>query len=543
MKIRLLQIAVFLLIFSSCKNDQKPGIEEKNELPEITRLTNPDNLQQNLDQSGLPLEARDSLLAFYQQNNFQPVWNERKLREDLYRAIENSQFQGLFREDYHFDLLQENLSNLDELSETERAQLEILLTDTFLSYAQDLGSGKLDPNDLYEIWGTPGNQIPSIQLLKKAVSNENISEMLQEIAPQNPVYQGLQKELAEILKDSTSFSEESLPKISNGKLIHPKESDDRIPLVYERLQELGYFPDSTDSITTIYDSNLQEPLKKFQDDHGLENDGILGNSTIRELNMSKKDRYHQILVNMERWRWFPKDFGENFILINIANYHLDVVEDGDTLRSHKTMVGTLVRKTPVFSDWVRYVVFNPTWTIPPTIKKHDVIPGAAKSLDYLYSRNLKVYNSSGNAVDPTTINWKNGEANHYVFRQNPGPGNPLGRVKIIYPNQYMIYLHDTPSQSLFQKNSRARSSGCVRVEDALALAEFLLNDQKQYDHEKIEEILESGKTTEVPVTRNFKVHHLYWTAYPVGDTVRFINDVYNYDQDLWERLKPRNSEK
>lgn len=131
MKIRLLQIAVFLLIFSSCKNDQKPGIEEKNELPEITRLTNPDNLQQNLDQSGLPLEARDSLLAFYHQNNFQPVWNERELREDLYRAIENSQFQGLFREDYHFELLQENLSKLDELSETELAQLEILLTDTF----------------------------------------------------------------------------------------------------------------------------------------------------------------------------------------------------------------------------------------------------------------------------------------------------------------------------------------------------------------------------------------------------------------------------
>lgn len=178
----------------------------------------------------------------------------------------------------------------------------------------------------------------------------------------------MQKELAEILKDSTTFSEESLPKISTGKLIHPKESDDRIPLVYERLQELGYFPDSFDSITTIYDSNLQEPLKKFQDDHGLENDGILGNSTIRELNMSRKDRYHQILVNMERWRWFPKDLGENFILINIANYHLDVVEDGDTLRSHKTMVGTLARKTPVFSDRVRYVVFNPTWTIPPTIK-------------------------------------------------------------------------------------------------------------------------------------------------------------------------------
>lgn len=238
----------------------------------------------------------------------------------------------------------------------------------FLSYAQDLGSGKLDPYDLYEIWGIPRNQIPSIQLLKKAVSNQNISETLQEIAPQNPVYEGLQKELAEILKDSTTFSEESLPKISTGKLIHPKESDDRIPLVYERLQELGYFPDSFDSITTIYDSNLQEPLKKFQDDHGLENDGILGNSTIRELNMSRKDRYHQILVNMERWRWFPKDLGENFILINIANYHLDVVEDGDTLRSHKTMVGTLARKTPVFSDRVRYVVFNPTWTIPPTIK-------------------------------------------------------------------------------------------------------------------------------------------------------------------------------
>ncbi len=543
MRSNLLYIAVIIFFFFSCKNDQKPGIEERNDVPEIEELTDASNLRESLNSVKMDLQEKDSLIAFYKSNNYQPIWKSRELREDLFRNIETVETEGLFPQDYHSEILKKELAQLDKTTIADRTNLEILLTDAFLKLAHDLGAGKLNPKDLHEIWGTPLNKVDNASLLKKAIQEKDISEALENLKPKHLVYTGLKRQLSKILADSTNFHDDKFERIGEGKLIHPNENDDRIPLVYSRLQQLDYIKKNTDSVSTTYQEDLQEPLKRFQQDHGLENDGIVGNTTVSELNLSLEDRYHQILINMERWRWFPRDFGENFILINIANYHLDVIEDGDTVRSHRTMVGTQARKTPEFSDKIKYVVFNPTWTIPPTIKKNDIIPGSAKSLDYLKGHKLKIYDKSGNVIDPKSVNWKNGEAKNYTFRQDPGPTNPLGRVKIIYPNEYMIYLHDTPSQSLFKNNSRARSSGCVRVQDALGLAEFLLNDQPKFDQEKIAEILESGKTKEVPVTRNFKVHHLYWTAYPEGDTIRFINDVYGYDQKLWEAFKPRNSKK
>jgi len=305
------------------------------------------------------------------------------------------------------------------------------------------------------------------------------------------------------------------------------------------LSELGYYKGTIDSTNTKYNDSIQNALKDFQKEHDLQIDGLLGNTTIKNLNYTKEDRLHQILVNLERWRWYPKDLGEHYIIVNIPNYELTVVKEGDTIRTHKTMVGTQVRRTPVFSDEIGYIIYNPTWTIPPTIKKNDVIPGASRDINYLNKKNIKIYDGSGNVVDPADVNWNSSKVKSYTYRQPAGPSNPLGMVKIIYPNEYMIYLHDTPSKKLFENNARAQSSGCVRVEDALGLAAYILSDQDKYGSEKIDEILKSGKTTQIKVTQSVKVHHFYWTVFQNKDTIRYIDDIYDLDQKLWELLKPK----
>ncbi|WP_252111737.1 L,D-transpeptidase family protein [Gramella jeungdoensis] len=535
----LISCLFYLILLSGCKNEKKaPGIEERNEVEEITSITKPGRIEDFFDEDKAEPELYNlsAVASFYKENDYSPVWNQRELREDLYRNIENIENEGLFFEDYHGDILQELLSSLDTNSKKENTFLEILLTDAFLKLSEDLATGKLNPKDLYEIWGTPLNEIDSKELLKKAISEGDIQKALDSVRPKHIVYHDLKKALKKFKR--AGIEEDSITKIPDGKLIRPGESDARIELVAKRLAELGYFKENVDSTNTNYNLKLQDAVKAFQQDHGLQVDALLGSTTIKNLNLTRRDRYHQILVNLERWRWYPRDLGEHYIIINIPHYKLSVVKNGDTIRSHRTMVGTQVRKTPVFSDEVGYIVYNPTWTIPPTIKKNDVIPGMRRDANYLRKKGLRVFDSDGNLVDPSTVDWSSSKPLSYTYRQQPGASNPLGVVKIIYPNEYMIYLHDTPSKDLFQKNARAQSSGCVRVQDALDLAKYLLSDQEKYDDEKIEEIIKSGKITEIPVTQVVKVHHFYWTVINEKDTTKFIDDIYNLDNKLWEQLKP-----
>ena len=515
------------------------GIEERTQVEEIEELTDSDDIEDLLEegiQNAEGLYKTDKVKQFYADNDFEPVWTNRELREELYRNIENIEDEGLFFEDYHGDKLQELLSNLESNSEEENTYLEILLTDSFMRLSEDLATGKLNPKELYEIWGTPTNEVDAVKLLKSAISTGDINKTLDSLKPDHIVYQGLKNALKEFKK--TDWRNAPSTTIESGKLIRPGESDPRIFSITKRLSELGHYRGVIDSSNTKFNDSIQNALKEFQRENDLQIDGLLGAATIRNLNYTKEDRLHQILINLERWRWYPRDLGDHYIIVNIPDYRLSVVKNGDTIRTHKTMVGTQVRKTPVFSDQVGYIIYNPTWTIPPTIKKNDVIPGASRDIGYLRKKNIKIYDSKGNTVDPASVDWSSSKARSYTYRQPAGATNPLGVVKIIYPNEYMIYLHDTPSKALFENNARAQSSGCVRVQDALGLAKYLLSDQEKYDQEKIEQILKSGKTTEIPVSQTVKVHHFYWTAYQKKDTIKFIDDIYGLDQKLWELLKP-----
>lgn len=531
---------LIVLLVTGCKNQEQRGnISSSDSVPseEVMNLTDSRKLKEKFD-SGIDSSQYHNpkaISAFYKENQYTPIWNNPEIREDLVSYIENIENEGLFPEDYNAAEIKNLLESFNPDASEKNTRLEFLLTDSFLRLAHDLAAGKLNPQHLYKNWGTPINSVDLSEILKRAIEQQNVSKILDSLKPHNPVYTGLRKALQKL--DKSEFSEEKITKIPSGKLIRPGERNQRIPLVSKRLNELGIYKKSSDT-STLLSEDLEKSIKVFQKNYGLEDDGIIGSSTVDNLNMSQEDRYHQILVNMERWRWYPRDLGEQYIVINIADFQLKLIKGNDTIGTYKTMVGIPSRQTPVFSDEIEYVIYNPTWTIPPTIEKRDVLPGMRRDKNYLKDRSLNVYDKNNNRVDPSTIDWNSSEHLAYTYRQAPGPTNPLGKVKIIYPNKYMVYLHDTSHRYLFDKRNRARSSGCVRVENALQLARYLLNDQPQYDDEKIQEILDSGKTSEIPVTKKVNVHHFYWTAYPENDSIKFIDDIYNLDDKLWQNLKP-----
>lgn len=541
MKILKLILGIFLLgIFAvSCGDKNKePGIEtQKEETTEIKELTSAEEIKKNLKK--LSTTSENTVIqnlkltdSFYQQRNYNPIWDNRELREDLFRSIANSKSHGLQPIDYHGEYLEKSLSNLSNLSSEEKNTLELILSDAFFTLANHLNSGKLNPSEIYSIWDIEANETNFITLLEKAVSENDIASVLKEITPQHIVYKGLQKSLQDY--EVLTETEGEITKTEDGETIKPDEKSERLNSVAKRLIELDFLKVNPLDSTNTYNEELQNAVKEFQESNGIETDAVIGAGTIAALNTTAEDRYNQILVNLERWRWYPRNLGDHYIIVNIPNYRLHVVKEEDTVASHRTMVGTEARKTPVFSDQIEHIVYNPTWTIPPTIKKNDVIPAASKNSSYLSGKNMAVFDSNGSRVSYSDIDWKN--ALKYTFRQEAGSANPLGRVKIIYPNKHMIYLHDTPSKDLFKKNLRARSSGCVRVEGVLDLAAYLLDDQEKYDSEKIQKIIDSGKTTTIKVTKDVKVHHLYWTAWKEDDQTRFAEDVYKLDKEVYEKL-------
>lgn len=537
-------LSLITILAVSCEDDNKePGIETKNlpDTEEIKNLSSATNVEEKIQlyqmesaNSEIQLENIRLVDSFYSQREYQPVWSNRELREDLYRSIENAPNHGLQFKDYHGDYLEMALSNLANLGQDEKDLLELVLTDAFFTYGRHLNSGKLNPKKLYTIWDIDRNETDLLPLFQKAISENSISATLEDLAPKHIVYKGLQKSL----KDYRDYmeKEENPTQVQKGESIKPGDTSSRIAMIALRLKELNFLDSIPPNSTHEYNESLEEAVRKFQEHHGIETDAVIGEGTISELNKTYKERYEQILVNMERWRWHPQDLGDHYIIVNIPNYRLHLVKGKDTISSNRVMVGTEARKTPVFSDKIEHIVYNPTWTIPPTIKKNDVIPAAKRNTSYLTSKNMSVFDGSGKRLNPSEINWNNREVVNYTYRQEAGPANPLGKVKIIYPNRYSIYLHDTPSKKLFEKNSRAQSSGCVRVEGVLDLAEYLLNDQEKYTSEKIQEILDSGRTTTIKITKDVKVYHLYWTAWREGDETRFAEDIYKQDKEIMQLL-------
>jgi murein L,D-transpeptidase YcbB/YkuD len=294
------------------------------------------------------------------------------------------------------------------------------------------------------------------------------------------------------------------------------------------------------ALPEYFDLALQQAVERFQRRHGLEADGLVGRSTRAALNVSPEERINQIILNMERWRWMPRDLGPTHVLVNMAGFELDLVVDRRPALSMRVVVGTPYQSTPVFSEEMTYLEFNPYWNIPHSIASKEILPQVRRDPGYLTDRGIRVFSgSNGGALDPWSIDWWSITPSTFPFRlrQDPGRNNPLGRVKFMLPNRFSVYLHDTSSPALFRRTVRTFSHGCIRVEKPAELAAYVLRHNEGWDLERVRSVMKSGARRIVTLKQPVPVHLTYATAWAADDgTVQFRNDVYGRDSLLFKAL-------
>ncbi len=316
--------------------------------------------------------------------------------------------------------------------------------------------------------------------------------------------------------------------------------DARVALLRQRLATTGDLERDGNSAGNLYDESLKAAVVRFQDRHGLGTDGVVGNQTLEAMNVPVEARIDQIRVNLERTRWVFQDIEDHFIVTNIAGFRVFRVGGGEIEWTTRAQVGKPYRRTPVFKAKMKYLVLNPTWTVPPGILRNDILPAVRKDPGYLQRKGLAVIDRNGKEVDPATIDWSTVSARGfpYQLRQGPGPNNALGRVKFIFPNEHFVFLHDTPSRELFERPDRSFSSGCIRIESPLDLAAQLLADQPEWSRARIDRVIKSGSTQTVFLSKPLTVLLLYWTVgVELQDTIQFMKDVYERDSAVLEALE------
>jgi L,D-transpeptidase YcbB len=289
----------------------------------------------------------------------------------------------------------------------------------------------------------------------------------------------------------------------------------------------------------LFDQSLHDQVVLFQRRNGLVADGVVGRATIEALNIPVEDRIATIKVNLERWRWLSNNLGNKYIMVNIANYELQAIENDKIVFNSEAIVGRPYRRTPVFSSVITYLVFNPYWTVPPTILFNDVIPAVIKNPDYLENKKMKVLRTDGAEIDPASIDWNRAAPGNFPYRirQEPGPENALGKVKFMFPNQYSVYIHDTPVRNLFLHTDRSFSSGCIRINKPLEFAAYLLKDNPAWTPAQIKNVVDQGRERTVTLSGPVPVHLLYLTAWADDEgVVYFRKDIYDRDQRLMAAL-------
>ena len=483
------------------------------------------------------LLSGNALPLFYKNRDFASAWSHQGVFSKngfvLLNYIRHIDQQGLQPEDYHFKPIEDYflslLRRVRPMSEPEMMKVDVLLTDAFLLLGSHLYYGKVNPEIEGANWKMQRKD-PDLRLdqeLEMALSANDVGRALNMLAPGYRAYWIMQDELAFYLK----LNDQLWPEILTAKPVRPGESSPLITQIRERLVRLRY--KLSDTVSSIYDEELELQVKLFQDDWGLNSDGVIGKSTIEAINSLPNTLIGQLKVNMERYRWLPLRLSGKHIIINIANFRLDMISGTDTLLTMRVVVGKGARATPVFDDRLSYIVFSPTWTIPRTIFREDVYPELLKGPEYLETRSMILLRADGSELPYTDIDWSTVSKDNfpYIVRQSPGSGNALGRIKFMFPNSYNVYLHDTPSRGNFALDARALSSGCIRLEKPFDLALILLSDQPEWTPANIRKAMQQNKEQTVILKIPVDVVITYLTAWSDGkDRIQFRKDVYRRDE-------------
>ncbi len=512
------------------------------------RLEAQPELVGSLEVSGISLYSQQTLPTFYASRAFEPIWveqNDRQIHE-MIEVIRRTYDHGLNPEHYHLSAI-EQLWTDDEASSDmtagEQTDLELLLTDAFLLIASHMIAGQLNPLGFDPRWFIVRDEVDYNTLLEQLADGIPATELIARVQPEHRRYNYLVEALGRYREISR---EGGWPRIDPGPTMREGDTGTRVEKLRERLRLAGdysyvYFvheaaPDS------VFDRNLHDAVVRFQLRHGLEADGLVGQMSLTALNTPVERRISEVMVNLERWRWLNRNLGERHILVNIANFSVEVVEDGTTVLDMRAIVGRQYRQTPVFSSRMTYLVLSPFWNLPPGIVRNDIIPRIRNDAGYAAAQNIRIFEGWGaNAteVQAENINWADTEAiGRYRFRQDPGPQNALGDVKFMFPNPYHVYLHDTPARELFGRTVRDFSSGCIRIDKPFELAEHLLAGDASWTPEQIRRVIQQRRERTVMLPEPYWVHILYWTAWAEPDgTIHFRNDIYGRDVRLLEAIE------
>ncbi len=480
------------------------------------------------------------LRDFYRARDGRPAWQEAERVAAFAAALRSLDADGLNPRDYRPDTLVAGHRQLqaDEQTAEARARFDLQTSRVLLTALRHLQRGKVDPQRIDPDWEVPIEAPPlDLVALSRAVDAQRFERAFELARPSAAPYERLRAGLARYRHIERLGGWPRLP--SRQQALRPGDTHDDVPLLRERLAIIGELDvmvadlfagvESQDVTPRRYDDALVEAVKRFQRRHLLEVDGIVGPRTRDALNMPVGERIDQIRVNLERARWLLHGLPDSFVLVDIAGYRIRYFRpDGRVWRS-RIVVGRPYRRTPSLRSEITHLTVNPTWTVPPTILREDVLPKVRRDLGYLWREDLVVLGPSGQRLDPREVDWS--RPGNIVLRQRPGPQNALGRVVLRFPNDHLVYLHDTPAQGLFAREQRAFSSGCIRVQGVLELAQHLLDDTGT--PARVASLVAEGGTRDIHLQRPVPVILHYWTVHPGEDgELVFRPDVYQRDAAL-----------
>jgi murein L,D-transpeptidase YcbB/YkuD len=455
--------------------------------------------------------AAEPLACFYERRSFAPAWSDARgllpAADELLAALAAAGDDGLRPEDYRAEALLRSLQPVRQRpTPGDLAEADLLLTDAFLRFAEHLRHGKVNPNALYSDCSLAADEADLADLLEKTLAAGRIRPALGELAPPHPEYRRLRDALRRYRIVATAAARDPRVETLRERLAADARADGAAAI------------EPPEGAPEIVDPPLEQAIRAFQERHGLTPDGIAGPATLGEINQSPADHVRQIAVNLERWRWMPRDLGVRHVLVNIAGFRLEAVENGRRALDMRVIVGKPYTRTPMFSSRMTAVAFNPSWYVPTSIATKELYPKARRDPSYFRRNGYQVL--TGGRI-----------------RQVPGAGNALGRIKFLFPNRFGVYLHDTPSHSLFGQTVRTFSHGCIRIEKPLEMAAWVLGNDSKWTPEAIEAAIATGRERTIPLPDPIAVHVAYWTAW-VDDAgvLQVGRDVYGRDAELGKRL-------
>ena len=487
----------------------------------------------------IEIVSAELLADIYSELEFEPVWSDVERVERWLGIIDDARDDGFDAVDFHYDAIREihaELLSRKAVTPERRVEIDLIVTDSLIRLAYSEAFGKINPYELDTRWNyrRENRTDSAAEALANLLRAASPGDELQQYMVRPPFYTGLR---ANYVAYRDIVANGGWPQVPAGNTIRPGDSDPRVPVIAERLAITGDVDDASLTTNTLGD-RLEAAVRRFQARHGLAADGIIGPGTLAAMNVPASERLETIRINLERFRWLADDFAEDMVIVNIAGFEAYLLKGGEEVWSTRVQVGRAYRQTPIFRDEITYLAINPTWTAPRSLATRDVLPQIQRDPNYVIERGFDVRDRNGNDVDPATIDWDSLNRNNfpYTLVQRPGPYNAMGQVKFMFPNSYSVYLHDTPSRYLFEREARAFSAGCIRTERPFELAELLLAPQG-WDRARIQEVLDSGKLTNVVLEIPMPVLLTYFTAGVDDDgKLFFFPDIYERDKRIADGL-------